>query len=238
MKSYFSVTAAALSAMMMAAAMVGCGDDGGSSSSDGNNMVGAGFADGGSDVAEKDLPYGATILERSREEDENLDIKIAFDKRFFIEDEDNPDYSEIYKIHDYVKSINDKDGDLLKSLYYPGYLADVTKSKGYENEDDYVDSFFGSIEEALGEGFEIDYIDVSDCILGSDDASASYINTCNKALADISGVDILDKVTSRKIVEIGGYSTYKQGENSYQLTNHVNIPYLCLYTIDGQVYIM
>lgn len=238
MKSYFSATAAALSAMIMAAAMVGCGDNGGNSSSDGDNMVGAGLADGDNDIAENDLPYGSTIVERSKEVDENIEIKIAFDKRFFIEDEENPDYSEIYKIHDYVKAINTKDGEMLKGLYYPGYLAEATQTKGYDGEDDYVDSFFSSIEEALGEGFEIDYIDVSDCILGSNEEAANYFNTCDEALAKVSGADILDKVTSRKVIEIGGYSTYKQGGNSYQLANHVSIPYLCLYTIDGQVYII
>lgn len=237
MKKFFSATAAALSAIIMATAMVGCGDGGGNSS-DGKNMVGAGIEGGSGDVDEADFPYGSTIVELSNAEDEKIKIRIAFDKRFFVGDEENPDYSEIYKIHDYVRSINDKDGEMLKSLYYPGYLAEVTKNKGYDGEDDYVDYFFSGIEEALGEGFEIDYIDISDCILGSNEEASNYFNTCDSALAKVSGADILDKVTSRKVVEIGGYSTYKQDGNSYQLTDHVNIPYLCLYTIDGQVYII
>ena len=238
MKSYFSATAAALSAMIMAAAMVGCGDNGGNSSSDGDNMVGAGLADGDNDIAENDLPYGSTIVERPKEVDENIEIKIAFDKRFFIEDEENPDYSEIYKIHDYVKAINTKDGDLLDSVYYPGYLAYGAETNSYGSEEDYINSFFSSIEDALGEGFEIDYIDVSNCLLESDSEAKGYFDARDEALAKVSGADILDKVTSRKVVEIGGYSTYKQEGNSYQLANHVSIPYLCLYKIDGQVYII
>lgn len=238
MKSYFSATAAALSAMIMAAAMVGCGDNGGNSSSDGDNMVGAGLADGDNDVAENDLPYGSTIVERSKEVDENIEIKIAFDRRYFIEDIDNPDYSEIYKIHDYVKAINTKDGDLLDSVYYPGYLAYGAETNSYDSEEDYINSFFNSIEDALGEGFEINYIDVSNCLLESDSEAKGYFDARDEALAKIAGDDILSKVTSRKAIEIGGYTSYSQAENSYQLVNHADPLTLCVYMIDGQAYIM
>lgn len=233
MKSYFSTAAAALSAMIMAAAMVGCED----SSTDGNNMVDAGLSGNGSTITEEDFPYGSTIIERTKESDENIEIKIAFDKRYFIEDTDDPDYSIIYKIHDFVKTLNTKDSDLLQNLYYPGYLEYYAAANSDLGADEYIEEYLGSVEEVLGEGFEIDYIDVSNCILESDEEEG-YFDLCDEALVNVAGEDILSKVTSRRVVEIGGYTTYKQGGGSYMLTNHSNAINLYVYVIDGQAYIL
>lgn len=213
--------------------MVGCED----SSTDGNNMVDAGLSGNGSTITEEDFPYGSTIIERTKESDENIEIKIGFDRRYFIEDTDNPDYSVIYKIHDFVKSLNTKDSDLLKSLYYPDYLEYYAEENSDLSADEYIDQYLGNVEEVLGEGFEINYIDVSNCILESDEAEG-YFDMCDEALVKAAGDDILSKVTSRRVVEIGGYTTYKQDGGSYQLTNHTDAINLYVYVIDGQAYIL
>lgn len=223
-----------MSAMIMAAAMVGCEK----SSTDGNNMVDAGLSGNGANINEEDFPYGSTIVELSKEADENIEIKIGFDRRYFIEDTDNPDYSVIYKIHDFVKSLNTKDSDLLRSLYYPDYLEHYAEENSDLSADEYVEEYLGNVEKVLGEGFEIDYIDVSNCTLESDDDAESYFSMCDKALVKVAGDDILDKVTSRRVVEIGGYTTYKQDGGSYQLTNHTDAINLYVYVIDGQAYIL
>ena len=84
----------------------------------------------------------------------------------------------------------------------------------------------------------IDYIDVSDCLTESDERSEGYFDTRDEALVKIAGEDILSKVTSRKAIEIGGYTTYSTEDGNFQLTNHADALKLCVYVIDGQVYIM
>ena len=92
-------------AVLMACSATGCSDKENSSSTSGKQLV----SDAGDDVnvAEEDMPYGSTVFELSENNDDHVKITIGFDKRYFGgDDEDNPDYSEIYKIHDYISALN------------------------------------------------------------------------------------------------------------------------------------
>ncbi len=221
-------------AVLMACSATGCSDKENSSSTSGKQLV----SNAGDDVnvAEEDMPYGSTVFELSENNDDHVKITIGFDKRYFGgDDEDNPDYSEIYKIHDYISALNSNDHDLFKQIYYPEYLEYACKNHGYDNVDTYIDELYNTIVRYLGESFEINYIDVSNCL---DDTNASAKEYMKNVDGYLEGIGALDKVTSKKIIEIGGYTAYKTESGTYQLTNHMESMILGVYEIDGQTYIV
>lgn len=223
-----------ITAILMACAVTGCSGEESSSSEAGKQIVSD--AGSGVNVAEEDMPYGSTIFELSEENDDHIKIVTDFDKRYFGgEDEDNPDYSEIYKIHDYIVSLNTNDHDLLRQVYYPEYLEYACNNNGYDDVDTYIDELYNTIVMYLGEDFEINYIDVSNCLGDENLGAKDYMQTVDGYL---EGIGALDKVTSRKVIEIGGYTTYTADNGVYQLTNHMESIILGVYIIDGQAYIV
>lgn len=221
-------------AVLMVCAATGCSDKESASSTSGKQLV----SDAGDNVnvAEEDMPYGSTVFELSENNDDHVKIITGFDKRYFGgDDEDNPDYSEIYKIHDYVSALNSNDHDLFKQIYYPEYLEYACTNHGYDNVDTYIDELYNTIVKYLGEGFEINYIDVSNCLDDTNTGAKDYMQTVDGYL---DGIGALDKVTSRKVIEIGGYTAYKTESGIYQLTNHMESIILGVYEIDGQAYIV
>lgn len=220
----------ALTAVMTAALTVGCGDKNDSSES-GNNMVGADMDDY-ANISLEDMPYGSNMCELSPNADENITYKICFDNRYFSEDS----MEEIYKVHDFVAAVNENDVEKMKSLYYRDYLDFVCKNNGMTDGDEYFNILYSSAEKYLGEGFSIDYICISDCLDVSDEKASVYFNDTEKNLVEFDS-DAAGKVTSRKLVEIGGDTYFSTDEGSYQFTNHMNPMYLALYEIDGEIYI-
>lgn len=221
-------------AIFMAVSMVSCGD--GEESSQSGKVLVSDIGDN-VNIKEEDMPYGATTYELSESNDDHVKYITCFDKRYFGgDDEDNPDYSEVYAVHDYIAALNTNDHDAFKALHYDGYLDSACKSSGYGSADEYIDSLYNSLNTYLGEGFEINYIDISACLSESDSASGAYIGTVDQYLENIG---VLDKVTSKKVIEVGGYTCYKLSEGgAYQLTNHMESIIIGVYTIDGQVYIV
>ena len=219
-------------AILMTAVIVSCENDSDSSSTSGEQLVSN--MDKDVNLSEEDMPYGATAFELSKDNDSHVKYTICFDKRYFGgDDENSPDYSEVYAVHDYLAALNSNDHDAIKSLYYGGYLDEACKSNGYENIDEYLDGVYNAIVSYLGEGFEINYIDISECLSADAQGAQPYIETVDEYLTNINA---LDKVTSKKVVEIGGYTCYTGGDGgSYQLTNHMESIIFGLYTIDGQV---
>lgn len=219
-----------MTAVMTAALTVGCGDKKGSSES-GNNMVGADMDDY-VNINPEDMPYGSNMCELSPNADENITYKICYDNRYFPEDS----LEEIYKVHDFVAAVNENDAEKMKSLYYRGYLDFACEKNGMSNGNEYFNNLYSSVENSLGEGFTIDYICISDCFDASDENTSSYFNDTEKYLAEFDS-DALGKITSRKLVEVGGDTFFSTDEGSYQLTSRMNPMYFALYEIDGEVYI-
>ncbi|MCM1132034.1 MAG: hypothetical protein NC340_01040 [Ruminococcus flavefaciens] len=225
-----------ITAVLMAFAMTSCEDKTEDSSSEsGVNMVSG--AGSGVNLKQDDMPYGSTVFELSQDNDDHVKYITCFDKRYFGgDDEENPDYSEIYVIHDYVASLNDNDHDLMKSVYYDGYLEEACRNGDYEDVDEYIDGLYETLVTLLGDGFEIDYIDVSACIGDENVAAVDYMATVDEYLTNIGAID---KVTSKKVIEVGGYTCYSGADGgSYQLTNHMESIILGVYIIDGQAYIV
>ncbi len=227
------IIAAALSVLLGITALTACGDKEEESGSGGMIDGGQGIPDNYS-LAGEEMEYGASVVELKPETNENVRVMIGFDKRYFSEE----DYGAIYRITDYIAAMNENDHDLIKEIFYDGYLEYAAEQNGIEDGDAYIDSFETSLEESLGEGFEIDYIDVSGCYDAEDNASASYFEQTDTVLTQLAGSDdILDKVDYRRVVEIGGNTTYKTPKGSYLFINHERPFMLCIYRIDGQYYL-
>lgn len=220
-------------AVLMTAVMVSCDKKDNNSSTSGNQLVSN--ANNGVNVKEEDMPYGSTVYELSESNDNHVKYITCFDKRYFGgDDENNPDYSEVYAVHDYICALNANDHDTIRSLYYAGYLETACKENGYSDVNNYIDTLYNTTTTYLGDDFEINYIDISDCLSAENAGAAAYIETVDSYLEEIGA---LDKVTSKKVVEIGGYTCYSSGGNTYQLTNHMETIILGIYVIDGKAYI-
>lgn len=228
------IIAAAMSAVLGVTMLAGCGDK-----EDEQSSSGGGIVSGGQDIpgdyslGGDDMEYGASVVELKPETNENVRVMICFDKRYFSEE----DYGAIYKIADYISAINENDHELIAEIFYDGYLDYVSEQNGIEGVDTYIDSFEDTLTESLGEDFEIDYIDVSGCYDAEDNASATYFDQADLILTQLAGAEILDKVDYRRVVEIGGNTTYKTPNGSYLFTNHERPFMLCIYRIDGEYYL-
>ncbi len=227
------IIAAAMAALLGITALTACGDkeDGASES----GILGAGGQDIPDDysLAGDGMEYGASVVELKPETNENVRVMICFDKRYFSEEE----YGAIYKISDYIAAINNNDHQLIDEIFYDGYLDYAAGQMGMDDSDAYIDSFETSLTESLGEDFEIDYIDVSACYDAEDSASATSFEQADEILTQLAGDDILDKVDYRRVVEIGGNTTYKTPQGNYLFTNHERPFMLCIYRIDGEYYL-
>ncbi len=221
---------AAMAAVMMCAA-AGCESHDDHSHA---NMVGDAGGENGN-LAQEDMPYGATIYELHPEYDDRLKYTVEFDKRYFGGDGETEDLREIYLVHDYIVAVNENDHEKIKNLYYPGFLEHLCVSGGYTSADEYLDGMNTSLKNTLGEDFVIDYINISDCLTEGEEAN----NFFNFAAAEIATFDssLFDKITSQKVVEIGGYTCYKAGGKSYVLEKHTEPFNLRIYQVDGEYYL-
>ncbi len=212
-----------------------------SSCSSGNESSSGGRVDAGDlpdnyNADEENLPYGATLTELKPNYDENVKIAVEFDNRFFKADGEK--FPEVYKITDYMYALNNIDVDLMNETFYPPYLKYAYEQAGYDNVKDYLQSYYDNLHDMLGD-FTFSYIDITGVLTEEDEESKSYFDNVDSILKEIEGDDILSKITSRKIVYIGGYSMYNLEGGSYQLIEGLGREVtLYLYEIDGKTYIL
>lgn len=220
-----------ITAVIMTCAMASCSDSEENQQSQAGNQLVSG-ADKNVNLSQDDMPYGATICELSSANDEHITIMTDFDKRYFADADDNPNYDEVYKIYDYIIAIDTNDHDLLKSITYPGFYEHFCE----ENDltfDEYIDSVSAQLHDDIGEDSAISFIDISNCTYDGENVEAFY-SLRDEILSEIGA----GEVTSRKTVEIGGYTTFNNSTGSYLLTEHSQTIVICVYEIDGQTYIL
>ena len=134
--------------------------------------------------------------------------------------------------------LNNIDTDLMDKTFYPPYLKYAYEQAGYDNSKDYLQSYYDNLHDMLGD-FTFSYIDITGVLTEDDEESKSYFDNVDSTLKEIEGDDILNKITSRKIVYIGGYSMYSLESGSYQLIEGLGREVtLYLYEIDGQIYVL
>lgn len=233
----------AVSAVMMCTFMTGCGDKEDSSEqsdvSSGENMLGSfeDMAGANVNVDPENMPYGANVTELSHDYDEKITYKICYDSRFFERaNSDNQDFTEMYRLHDFILALDNNDHELMESLYYPGYIDYICKESNLSGVDEYCDGLYSYVQSSLGQGFEINYIHVSNCFTPEDDVAASFFETTDDELRDFDK-KIADKVTSKKLVEIGGDTCFRTADGVYLLTDYMTPFVLRIYEIDGETYL-
>lgn len=233
MKKIFSWAAAITLAAVMAVGTASCGDK---EESSGTNLVGGGPADG-KDVADEDMPYGAHVTELTSEIDENISIMIGFDNRYL--GEGGQDYSEVYLVDSYFDALNRNDVAAVKACYYPGYLEALSGDDSFDSPEEFISTYRAELENTFGAGFNIEFIDISNCQLSGDTEAETMFSIRDSSLAEVFGDSILDKITSRKLLTIAGNSYYTLegggwGEITSVLPEGI---FICVYEIDGKPYI-
>ncbi|MBR6579701.1 MAG: hypothetical protein IKK66_01910 [Ruminococcus sp.] len=224
------IICAALGVILLGASMTSCNDE------EKHQMMNTSM-DKNANATQDEMPYGATIYQLLPRNDSNIKYGIEFDKRYFGGDGEEADLREIYLIHDYIAALNENNHEKIKSLYYPGYLEYMCAMGGYLNAEQYLNSMNGALTEALGEDFEIDYINVSDCLTEEDEKGVSYFIQAESVLYTIDD-SLEEKITSKKAVEIGGYTSYSTPEGKYVFVNHAEPLTLLVYEIDGKIYLL
>lgn len=192
-------------------------------------------------VDEKDMPYGATMTELYEEKDSNVKITIEFDNRYFTMIEEDHTFPEVYKVSDYMYGLQEKDTALLESVMYKPYLEQSFSTIGCENMEDYVNQFYNMLSEKLGGDFIFTYLHINDCKDETDEETKAYFNELDASLAESVDADIVDRITSRKLIYIGGDTMYelKGGEGGGLLSEKFSSPImLYLYEIDGNTYLL
>ena len=239
--SFLKRSAAVFFAAVLAAGAVSCSKASNESASSNTNLVGEGPQ---GDVAEEELPYGATITQLKHEYDENALITIEFDHRFFkAEDGSLP---EIYRITEYFEAINNSDADLMEKAYYPGLYESICGTSGKLQ---YIQDYHDKIAYLIAEyqldnkstntdgSFRINYlmVDAIDDETTDPDSFTAMDNTL--AACDSSA---LAKVTRRRRVALTGMYTLTKEGGSFDLNSAVqqNAIYLYIYDIDGASYII
>ena len=93
-----------------------------------------------------------------------------------------------------------------------------------------------TLKQTLGEDFEIDYVNISNCLTEGEEAEKFFqYADAELALLDSSA---LGKITSKKVIEIGGYTCFSAGDNDYLLKNYTTPINLRIYQIDGKYYLL
>ncbi len=117
----------------------------------GCSLTGCGASNSTDDIAEEQLPYGATISS-----DSSRSMTFSYDKRFL-------DDALVDKLYTYYHAIETKDGEAFGSVLFPLY-HDYQLTALYENtltDQDIIDRTYDSIKEYFGYDFAYTFVDVT-----------------------------------------------------------------------------
>ena len=223
---------AAFMAVSMLAAAVSCSESKEESNANDKKIVDGSVPDEVS-VAESELPYGATMVMFKSANDEKIKVDIELDRRYFYTPDEKV-YPEAYVISDYVYALQTADAELLEKTFYKPFLEDSCKKGGYSDTQDYLSKNHDSLEEKLGENFIFDYIMVDECYTAQPDSDNDDFTSVDETLKSCAGDDILDKVTSRRLVYLEIiFKNAESSSNMFSDTMGYKMP-LYIYEIDGQ----
>ena len=234
MKKFTSALAMVILACLTASA-VSCGDKTDNSNS-GNMLVGSEKpTDMDNETYQNTYASNDDLLPS---QDSNVSIQISYDNSYW---NDSTGYDELYLVDKYVSALNSGDVKAINDCYYPGFLEGICKDSGsYESAEAFIKDYYAQMEDTFGEGFQINFIEISNCQLAGDLEADSRFATRDENLKKIFGDDIASKISDRKLLTIGGYSYYGNADTKYitELTNVLPEGILfCVYTIDGKPYI-
>ena len=167
-------------------------------------------------VSQDDLPFGA--LESILGTDA-VPIEICYDTRYITEDE-------AAKISKYFSALNNKDTELFNSVVYEPYLSKLIENADCTSVDDYIATQYTTLTQQLGDGFGFDYIDFEEALL---QGQYDFTDFDTVILNNDPTVQITDRKLLTAVVE------YKNNVDGDSHVKNINV---CLYTINGQSYIV
>jgi hypothetical protein len=187
-------------------------------------------------LALEDMDYGASITQLKPAYNDDVKIAIEYDNRYLT-------MEEAIKISDYVASLNDSDAELMEETFYKPFLDKIVENSGYSDTASYIANMHDNIRDSyLGYEFEFDYILTEDCLTEDDDDSETNFSSIDSTLDSLTGENLSDKVTSRKLVTFDieyHYADTSEASGSHMLsTSTGTYSSLYIYTIDGEIYII
>ena len=229
MKNIITNAASLLIAAALAAPLAACSDKDSSSGSAGSihsdegNIAGS-VLDDDVNVAQEDLPYGATVMQLTPEND-GVPVITEFDYRFLSNEEGK-------KAAEYLSSLALKDVSLLEGSTYPPSLSNRLAREGSLTSQEFLDEEYELITSYTGGDFKFTYYLINNVLTEADTDFSSY----DKLVLDS---DPNAEITDRKYVEIECLYSLTSSDGSYSLTNRIGSDIaLYVYTIDGGVYVL
>ncbi len=178
------------------------------------------------------FPYGTTLTELKSTSNDKIKITTQYDNRYFTEDE-------IVKVSEYFHAIQTADLSELEECFYMPFYGYLAFYQGFSENQQLLDATKNDFTEIFGEGFSVDYLDIASCETNENHDNDSTFKVIDDNLNGSSDENIVAKVTSRKKIEIGGYSSISLPDGtSTQLVSKTSPIELYIYEIDGQIYIV
>lgn len=223
---------AALSAGTLLMSAVSCDSDDSDSSDSSSNLV-ENAADN-INMGEAELPYGATITQVLPKNDDSILIGIEYDNRFVTLDEAKA-------LSNYVASINNCDGELLEKTFYKPRLDYILENQGEPDASKYLETIHENIaDNYINDEFDFNYVLIEDCFDESYDDSKTGFSSIDNFIAEKSGQETVDKITSRKLVQYDiQYTPESEPGSAYVFSRRSGTSSrMYIYTIDGVCYIL
>ncbi|HBB19532.1 MAG TPA: hypothetical protein DCZ62_03720 [Ruminococcus sp.] len=240
MKDVLRKTAALALVGAMAFGTAACGDK--SSSSDSGHSEGnMAAANVSGDVAEEDLPYGATMTQLLPSINEDVPITIELDERFI-------DQEAGIAVSNYLSALTNADAALMEKAFYPPYLKASYEAGGFSSAQEYLDEVQANLFSVIAEHAQkdvdqitVDYIIVDNCYSEGDAEAGSHFSDMDQILSDSLGSDFLSKVEegSRRELYVDFTYVLPNDDTSYDYNYGTGYPLrMYLYKIDGQYYVV
>lgn len=173
-------------------------------------------------IAEEDLPYGATM----RETKTTYALPVSYDRRFVNE-------AQLKVLTDYLYAIQTGDGDgyAANTLdFYAEYQLKEVYSTQYKTMDEMITALQGSVAELTGKDFEFAMVTIDGFTKERD---TSGLNTMIEILDKLDGdADFLDSIDNCWALDMDWLIRYNNGGSSALVQEQ----YVFMFEIDGQYY--
>ena len=174
----------------------------------------------------KDMPYGGEYRKVLPEE-YDTPIGVDRDPRFVNE-------AECAKIADYFYAISERNPEYLEKALHPDFLKYTLESSGFASTQEFLDKEYDLIKEYIGTDYSFDFV----LIDGMENANGKEFEVYDQHLESaMPGA----KPKNKKCLMVN--CTYVKKENNnggtYSLKERLgDYVYLCVYTIDGEPYVI
>lgn len=225
MKKFIARTAALLTAVVMtASAAVSCSDKEEADDHDHHDHQLVEEIPDDVNIKLDETPYGGQFRKLLPEE---FDTPIGVDRDpRYLSDE------EAAKLADYFYAISEKKPEYLEKALYPDYLKALLEKTGTDSAQSYVEIEYDMIKQFTEKDYSFDFVLVDDMIT-DEDIIKGYSSTARSALPDA-------KITGVKAFKVNcTYKTKPEDGGSYSLKERLgDYITLCVYTVDGEPYIL